>query len=67
VKGAQDELVATIGQHGALWALVRDNHGSLTEAEQLRIYSRLRAHRKRWIAKLRGRSKRRPLAKEVTP
>jgi hypothetical protein len=54
-KGAEADLVATIAQHGALWSLVRREHGSLPKEEQSRIYSRLREHRKRLIAKLRGR------------
>ena len=71
---AHAELVATLGQHGALLALVRRDHGSLPEAEQSRIYSRLREHRKRIVLQMRGRPRRDLggreallLAKEVTP
>jgi hypothetical protein len=64
---AHAELVATLGQHGALLALVRRNHGSLSEEEQSRIYSRLREHRKRIVLQMRGRPRGLPRGEEVTP
>jgi hypothetical protein len=56
--GARIELLATMGDHGALWRLVRLRYGKCTPSTQARIYRRLQKRRDRLVAHLRRRAER---------
>jgi hypothetical protein len=51
--GARMELLGTLGDHGALWDLVRRTHPSLPPKQQARCYGRLQDRRRRLVARLR--------------
>ena len=54
-KGAPPVLLDTAQDRGALWSLVRREHGSLSAKEQARIYRRLQKRRHRIVERLRDR------------
>jgi hypothetical protein len=54
-KGAPPSLIDTTLDRGALWSLVRKEHGGLPAKEQARIYRRLQKRRHRLVEGLRGR------------
>jgi hypothetical protein len=54
-KGAPPSLLDTAQDRGALWSLVRKEHGSLPAKEQARIYRRLQKRRHRIVGRLRDR------------
>jgi hypothetical protein len=54
-KGAPPNLIDTTVDRGALWNLVRKEHGSLPAKEQARIYRRLQKRRHRLVGRLRAR------------
>ena len=54
-KGAPPVLLDTSVDRGALWRLVRKEHGSLSAKEQARIYRRLQKRRHRIVGRLRDR------------
>jgi hypothetical protein len=68
LKGAPPSLLATTEDRGALWTLVRKEHGHLPAKEQARIYRRLQKRRHRVVGRLRDRllAERRPATEEAT-
>jgi hypothetical protein len=54
-KGAPPSLLDTSVDRGALWSLVRKEHGSLSAKEQARIYRRLQKRRHRIVGRVRDR------------
>ena len=68
-KGAPPSLLDTAQDRGALWSLVRKEHGSLSAKEQARIYRRLQKRRYRIVGRLRDRllRERRSVQMPLTP
>jgi hypothetical protein len=68
-KGAPPSLLDTSVDRGALWSLVRKEHGSLSAKEQARIYRRLQKRRYRIVGRLRDRvlRERRSVQTPLTP
>jgi hypothetical protein len=54
-KGVPPSLLDTAEDRGALWNLVRKEHGGLPAKEQARIYRRLQRRRHRLVGRLRDR------------
>jgi hypothetical protein len=67
--GAPPGLLDTAHDRGALWSLVRQEHGHLPAKEQARIYRRLQKRRHRVVGRLRDRllAERRSARGETTP